>query len=1214
MHIKKLEICGFKSFVDRTVIHFDHDVIGIVGPNGCGKSNIVDSIRWCMGEQSPKHLRGRAMEDVIFNGSESRGPHGFAEVTMTFDNTDKEYARSLPVEFANFAEIAITRRLFRDGTSEYLINRTVVRLRDVTDLFLGTGVGTKAYSIVEQGRIGQIVTSRAEDRRLFIEEAAGITKYKKHRREAERKMEQTRQNLLRVGDIIAEIERTRSSLKRQAAKAERFVVYREELEELMLHQSSHQLLEIIVMDQVFREALHRAGVETTEARARVQTDELSLTTARTEAAEVEERSEAAAQAAFKADNAVSILNGELTRAKDQLAHLDQRLTASGVEKETLSTRIAELTAEKAELESRLRALEADAEERGTDATAEETALDELRKEADGADQLAETLRREVADASTSAAAVRARLDGVGRRISEHSARRDRTAAELESISEELENLVAHEAALRRSVAEREEGKRLSAVELAELERDLEGLRPQARDAERTLDTAKNELALKRSRLRALEDLHRRLEGVGTGVRALLSGGEAGVLGMVADRLEVPEEYTAAVTGLLGDRLQCVVVADPERGVELLDALRASGRGRATVLPENPRYVAGARRTAAPEEPAIGWVADVLGYAPGHEGLVRALVGDAVLCNTPAEALAVVRQTAGVTAVSLDGTVVRPDGIISGGSSDDVASAMLEQKREMRQLAHEVELRDRQVHDAAEAHRTLRARMTELGASLDRARTGAHETELLHVGAEKDLSRTVSEAERATRRRATLATELAELARSLEAAHGEETAARAQLDDLERRLEQGRTALARASEGAAAWKERVSAHATLVTERKVRLAQVREQVEGSRSAIARLASSLSDNVERSRRVEEDACAAAESFGQTAAHIVKAREERAAAHGVAEAAHQVHDEIRKRLDELRGVLGEQEAALRALRGALSTLEESGREHELRVQKLELEREHLLQGVRERFRGLDLHRIVGKYHARPAPDAEHRRRIDELAKLIERMGPVNLDAKTEYEDAETRFVELNGQKEDIDKALLDLERAIKHMNKESRRRFKETFDSVNELFKRTFHELFRGGKAELSLTNPEDLLETGVEIMAQPPGKRLGNIELMSGGEKALTATALIFAIFRHRPSPFCILDEVDAPLDEANVKRYNEAIRRMTERSQFILITHIKSTMQSVDVLYGVTMGEPGVSRIVSVKVNEEATSRSERERPLELEAAADVALEQQSVSA
>ncbi|MBM4363766.1 MAG: AAA family ATPase, partial [Deltaproteobacteria bacterium] len=397
MHIKKLEICGFKSFVDRTVIHFDHDVIGIVGPNGCGKSNIVDAIRWCMGEQSPRHLRGKAMEDVIFNGSESRGPHGFAEVTLTFDNSDRGYAASLPPEFAAFPEIAVSRRLFRDGTSEYLLNKTSVRLKDVTDLFLGTGVGTKAYSIVEQGRIGQIVTARPEDRRIFLEEAAGITKYKRHRRDAERKMDQTRQNLLRVSDILAEIDRTRSSLKRQAAKAERFVEYREEFEDLTLHQNSHQLLELIVVERVEREALAAAEAASAEARTRVDEHEVGLAAARGEAAEIEARSDAAAQAAFRADNDVSGLQGELARARDQLTHLDARLRAADSEKDAVGVRLAGLGAERDELEQRVVSLGDDAEARSDDARTEEEALVALRAEEATAEQAASGARAEVSE-------------------------------------------------------------------------------------------------------------------------------------------------------------------------------------------------------------------------------------------------------------------------------------------------------------------------------------------------------------------------------------------------------------------------------------------------------------------------------------------------------------------------------------------------------------------------------------------------------------------------------------------------------------------------------------------------------------------------------------------------------------------------------------------------------------------------------------------------
>src|SRR5688572_8275486 len=356
MHIKKLEISGFKSFVDRTVIHFDHDVIGIVGPNGCGKSNIVDALRWCMGEQSAKHLRGRSMEDVIFSGSESRPAHGMAEVVLTFDNSDADYAASLPEEYRNYGEIGVARRLYRDGTSEYLINGTQVRLRDITDLFLGTGVGTKAYSIVEQGRIGQIVSARPQDRRMFIEEAAGVTKYRQRRRQADRKLELTQQNMLRLSDIVAEIDRNRSSLKRQAAKADRFVKYREELEDLSLHQASHRLLELLVVRQF--ELEHRTGLATRsdELRRGVDERDTELGKARAEAANIEARAEDASRRAYEADNRVATLQAEFARGRDRLTHLDERMRSSSQLGRELVGRIERLADEELGLTQRLEQL------------------------------------------------------------------------------------------------------------------------------------------------------------------------------------------------------------------------------------------------------------------------------------------------------------------------------------------------------------------------------------------------------------------------------------------------------------------------------------------------------------------------------------------------------------------------------------------------------------------------------------------------------------------------------------------------------------------------------------------------------------------------------------------------------------------------------------------------------------------------------------------
>jgi chromosome segregation protein len=518
--------------------------------------------------------------------------------------------------------------------------------------------------------------------------------------------------------------------------------------------------------------------------------------------------------------------------------------------------------------------------------------------------------------------------------------------------------------------------------------------------------------------------------------------------------------------------------------------------------------------------------------------------------------------------------------------------MIEHKREMHELVDQVAHLETEAARLLADHTALRTRLTEVGTALDRARQFAHEGELAHVTAEKDLARTQGDLERIEARLNAVAADFAEVDRILAEGDEAEAQCRAGLDVLRSELAHAAAALGKAEETAASWRERVVAQSTLVTERRVRLAQVREQSGAAKREAERIQTSLTELEARRGVLEQELTDAAQAYGETAGFLVTTKERRGEAEQNARAEHETLEAARARLEETRLALTAKEAELRVLRDGLEQHDTVCKGHELTLQRIGLERQHLLGSVKERFRGLDLPRVIGDYHARPTPDDEQRRRVEELTQLIDRMGPVNLDARAEHETAEKRFHELNDQKVDIEKALAELDLAIRHMNKESRRRFRETFDSVNELFKKTFARLFRGGRAELLLTDGDDLLGSGVEIVAQPPGKKLGNIELMSGGEKALTAVSLIFAIFQHRPSPFCILDEVDAPLDEANVARYNEMIRALTAVSQFVLITHIKKTMQSTDVLYGVTMGEPGVSRIVSVKVNENAVARSD----------------------
>jgi chromosome segregation protein len=1188
MKIKKLELCGFKSFVDRTILHFDHDVLAIVGPNGCGKSNIVDAIRWCMGEQSARHLRGRSMEDVIFNGSESRSPHDFAEVTLTFVN---DTPHEVPLEYRDYAEIAVTRRLHRTGESEYLINKTPVRLRDVTDLFLGTGAGTKAYSIVEQGKIGLIVSAKPEDRRLLIEEAAGITKFKSRKKQAEKKMELTQQNLLRVGDIVAEIDRNLASLKRQAAKAERYVAYRGELEDLQLHEASHRYLELAGWVKLETAEVERLAQETEQARGELAAREGELEAARLEVLEAEDRLSAAQNESFAAENVVRVEEGAIERARDRMAALAHREQQAEGEKHEMHEQASRLATERDLVARDVAVLGCDESQQAERIAAEEGVLAQRSSAHASADARVLEERGAIARAQAEIASAEAKLAGFERRQAEMTARRDKMRLEGESLELGRAEHGARVEELARSIEDLREGRVTSAEEKARLEQRLGELKEQLRVQERSLDEGKSELARSRSRHAALEEMRARLEGVGAGAKALVGSRDAAIAGLVADRVEAPPELTQALAGLLGTRLQDVVVRDLSRGVELLGELAKGRRGRATIVPLQVPFVAGALAAVPQDEGVVARLADTLRFAPEDEALVRALVGEALVVQDKAAAERL--RSAGTRAplVSLDGTVWHEDGSISGGQGDELGAGMLESKREARELAQEIERLDALVSAHFASLQATRAELAQTGAALDKARHEAHARELALVTAEKDLQKAEGQLEGIVKRLSALAAEDAELSRALEEAGFERDEAARGLEETRGRRDASEAEL-KALEGVLAEaRERLEAQRHLVTACRVEIAGTREKLAAARGTESRLGRSAAELEERGRRLEEELVANAQAFGETGAQLVAHKEELHGALDRLKGVQEVLAAVRAEFEALRGGLLEREATLKDVRVRVEAAREELATHEMALREKSLALEHLLGGVADKFRGLHLPRVVGDYHMRERPDEVSRSRIEELGRLIERMGSVNLDAMREHAEAEQRFAFYTTQKADLEKALADLTRAIQQMNRESRRLFQETFEAVNERFREIFPRMFRGGRAELRMTNPEDLLETGIDIVAQPPGKKLASIELMSGGEKALTAVSLIFAIFQIKPSPFCILDEVDAPLDEANVARYNDIVRSMTERSQFILITHVKRTMQMVDVLYGVTMPEAGVSKIVSVKINETKEERA-----------------------
>ncbi|MGB5810700.1 MAG: chromosome segregation protein SMC [Polyangiales bacterium] len=1187
MKIKKLEIAGFKSFVDNTVVHFDHDITCVVGPNGCGKSNIVDAIKWAMGEQSPSRLRGKHMEDVIFSGAEGRGPHGFAEVTLTFDNADG----LAPPDYRDYAEIQVTRRLDRQGHSDYLINKTHVRLLDITNLFLGTGVGKRAYSIIEQGRIGFIVTSKPEDRRSMIEEAAGISKFKLSKRAAERKMDQTRQNLLRVTDIIGELERSLASLKRQAQKAERYKRYKKEMRDLDLWVASHRFLELRGQIQSVTSSLSKASEDVQASRHTLVAQEATVEAERVSLQQIGVEVERGQGRAYELDNSVRQLEGLIRQQQDrqtalaereelalrELAQLEQRRETLQQEGSTVRVALGELETLEAEAEELLSEVEEELEKRRSAAQEAEVEL--------------ESARGTLAEARARATRAEALLGGFG-------ARRDEIRVRIAALQEEAEGLTTREVECgqqRGELGARMNVLRSGKVETSERQQEIEGSLASEKDALQRADAdverLREALAVTRSRLRSLNEIHERFEGVGAGAQAVMTGyasggaSQTGLVGLVADRVECAPEHTRALGAALGGSLESLLVHDTDAALRAAEYLARAGRGRATFIPRVPI----GRARVVPMFPSgvgiVGPMTALVQHGRDDESWIRYLLYDVLVVDSLATASRLHRDGFEGKLVTLDGQALHADGSVAGGAEDQSASHLLRMKREIRELDEAAAREEAALTQATTEQGRVRSSIAERRAAIDAARVEAHDTELEILGAERDLRAVEMDLQRVAERRVALADAESEARSRLSQLDVDEADTKRALGEAAEVVAQAMDVIGAAESVLGERRRVVESQAARVTEVKVKATQSHERADRERSILGQLESSIAELDSREDRLRQDVNAAHRDRGQAAGRILLHRGRLAEAAHDAAAARDALATQRARFDAAQIQLGTSEVALKELRGTIDQQSTELNELTLRERELTLGLEHLEQQVEEKHR-VQLSYVVGDYHARPVPSVEITSRAEELQGLIDRMGEINLTAIEEYEEKAERYEYLTAQRGDLEEALTKLDRAIRQMNKESRALFREAFAAINERFKRIYPQLFRGGKAELKLTEPKDMLETGVEIIAQPPGKRLGSLELMSGGEKALTAVALIFAIFQYKPSPFCLLDEVDAPLDEANIGRFAEAIQQMTDRSQFIVITHSKRTMEFADVLYGVTMEQPGISKLVSVELRGE----------------------------
>jgi len=1186
LRIRQLELVGFKSFRDRTVLRFDAGITGIVGPNGCGKSNVVDAVRWVLGEQSAKRLRGQGMEDVVFGGNDRHAPLGMSQVSIAFEcdglPTD-QYAllkeSGHPIADAGPADIQVTRRYYRSGESEYLMNGMPCRLRDITDLFLGTGVGSKAYAIIEQGRVEQLVGAKPEELRLFIEEAAGTTLYRSRRQVAERKMERTQENLDRVRDILREVERQLGGLRRQAKRAEQYRALRSEIATLDIALSRRQRARLgqeLARLERDRDAAGTRRVEIEDDLLRMENERRGARAAETTA---QEGATAAQAAAFEARSAFDACRHEVARLEARAGELTAQDAASARDLDEARAAGAQASAERLASEASRSELATRITVAEESLAAREHEVAEAAEESAAAEAGVEEGKIAVVDglaASTRARNGRATVEARRQDDAERSARVQAQAAALGSRRAAIEERAG--AAERGVVALQAE---LETVAGAKRERaeDQRRLLDERTSWDTTLDGMKEALArvvARRDSLRQLEESH---AGYAEGVRAVLAASSHDdALGMVAEVLDIPAEYERAVAAALGEQLQAVVMRDHDVARDAVQALRRAAAGRATCIPRQPR------------PPAIGSIPpgatrllDVIGVRAGYEEVAEALVANVLLVSDLETALALWRANGTAwTFVTAAGETIDPTGAIAGGNERS-EETLLAERRELRLLDQEVETRTR---DLA----TARVRQEELAAAVAASEGGVRELDaelaritVAVVASEKDVERArqeyhdVDEQLRATQGElevldARLREVIAESARLVD----ELTASEERRAALERVLEAAETRRAEAQ-------ARVASQQELAMQARIALAEERARAVALESLIARLRQADHDAGRRAAALEQRRQADAQALAETNATVarlvtelaglqsaVDGRTAEATAAADAVAAARAATEA----NELAVTRGQ--AELEELRSRASTLQLEAAERRLAI-------EHLEATLQERYGSMaaESEEPESAEAAGEADAAEER--LAQLRQRLSSMGEVNVAALGEVAELEERQRFLDTQRVDLEGALDDLRKTIARLNRTSRARFRETFDRVDASFRETFPKLFQGGKAFLRLTEEEHVLESGVEIVVQPPGKRVGALELLSGGEKALTAVSLIFALFLIKPSPFCVLDEVDAPLDDANIGRFNAMVREMSAHSQFILITHNKRTMEVAQTLYGITMEEPGVSKVVSVRL-------------------------------
>ena len=1221
MYLKSLEIHGFKSFANKTKLEFAQGVTGIVGPNGCGKSNVVDAIRWVLGETSAKALRGGEMADVIFNGTDNRKPLGMAEVTLTMGDCEE----ALKVEYN---EVSITRRVFRDGKSGYQINGTSCRLRDINDLFMDTGIGRTAYSIMEQGKIDMLLSSKPEDRRQVFEEAAGITKFKKEKKEALRKLNYTEANLLRVNDVLAEQERRMNSLKRQVAKARRFQTLSKSVKTLDTHLGHRKYVELNAQCEELRRSIHSLEVRELEIEVDLPEREQAVIVARDSAQELEsqlseirqmlnEKRNAASAATSKIafnNERQSELIGRIEQNEIDIEETRQKLGQQEMDLHTATISLSEMTTK---IDSQAQELEQQDERMSVSKAMrveKENQLSATRSEANRTQTMIATAQAKIESALAQFEGNRERARQLGSEEEKLRIEREEADAEKQKISAELEDRISKLSGLSEQFEAQERA-------FQRIRGDLDSTRQTAADEHKQLSKTS-------SRLEVLKQLVKSGEGLEQGTQAVLKGlddkdlYEPGVRGVLANFIQVEAEFTHAVEAALGTHLQTVLVRDAMLAESIIETLTLKKMGKAAIVPEDFIPLQSAVQLQTIPNSAVAWAVDKVTSEKAVTPVIERLLTNVLIVKDLASALKLRPTMQDVTFATLKGVVVNAEGVITGGESSGDTSSVLDRQNEILELEVTTAELTENESTAKRKLEQLEVQMSEGREAVEVARERLQKARVDESTLQGQLSLATREVESIEGKIASLEWERKELSERENNALGNREEMEVELGNSRIRLEemeQEQLIMSRELEEMMMREQDASA---VVNELKTNLAVERRALQSAEEQKQPMAARLEELRHQTSRKESEIIAFQErvdSANSETGHLKEEIETNTAAAEQLEIELETLSASRAGLLEAINVAEKQASEIR--QQVTKVTEQKGKE-EISSTKFELRMESLLETMQERYQ-IDLTRFRFDSHELLSCIANQKKGLSrgnlseepeeedadiesmvvpgdegpdwkfveialgELKRKLDSMGPVNVDAIQEFEELEERFNFVKGQYDDLTNSKEELVGVIERINVETRKRFTETFEKIRNNFRDMFKLLFgEKGEANLHLVDESDPLESGIDVIAKPPGKKLQSITLLSGGERSMTAVALLFSIYQIKPSPFCVLDELDAPLDESNIGRFLKVLDRFIDTSQFIIVTHSKRTMSRADVMYGVTMEEFGVSKPVGMRLTNE----------------------------